>query len=394
MSKSGLSAKFVDNICREGKYYDKFGLYLRVYPSGGKYWEQRFTKSGKRETVGIGQYRDVTLKAARDAALDNLRRARGIRGRKDRAAGSVVPTLVEAAQRVLKLHAPKWSHPRQADIWYRSLERYVFLRLGDLPVSDITSDHLLEVLAPIWTSLNDTAQRVRQRLGTIMKWAIAQRYRTDNPAEAVLGALPRVKRSKSHYAALPHAEVAAALLRVRNSGAFLATRLAFEFLVLTATRSGEARLARWSEIDIDNARWTIPSDRMKARVAHRVPLSARALVVLKEARGLPGGDLVFPSRAGKVISDGTVSMLLKRLGIKAVPHGFRSSFRDWCGETAVPREVAEACLAHVIANKVEAAYARSDLYGRRMPVMEDWAKYVTAGPGPCAPADGTSGGRS
>ena len=395
MSKSGLSAAFVTNIRREGKYYDKHGLYLRVYPSGGRYWEQRFTRNGKRETVGIGQYPDVKLKDARDAALANLQRARRSGVRQDSGVGSVVPTLVEAAQQVLKLHAPKWSNPRSADIWYSSLERYVFPRLGELPVSDITSDHILEVFAPIWTSLNDTAQRVRQRVGTIMKWAIAQRYRTDNPAEAVLGALPRIKRSKAHYPALPHAEVAAALARVRNSGAFLGTRLAFEFLVLTATRSGEVRRARWPEMDLKNARWTIPSARMKARHAHSVPLSSRALVVVKEARErLPGGDLVFPSRAGKVISDGTVSMLLKRFGIKAVPHGFRSSFRDWCGETGVPREVAEACLAHVIANKVEAAYARSTLYGRRVPVMEDWAKYVTAGSGPSALADRNSGSGS
>ena len=395
MSKRGLSAVFVANIQRPGKYYDQYGLYLRVYPSGGRYWEQRLTINGRRRTVGIGPYPDITLKGARDAALDKLRRARCSRGRVDPAADSVAPTLVEAAQRVRELHRPKWSNPRQADIWYGSLERYVFPRLGQLPVSAITSDHLLGVLAPIWMSLNDTAQRVRQRVGTIMKWAIAQRYRTDNPAEAVVGALPRMRRSKAHYAALPHGDVAAAIDLVRGSSAFLGTRLAFEFLVLTATRSGEVRPARWPEIDFEKARWTVPADRMKARVEHRVPLSSRALAVLKEARErFPRGDSVFPSPTGKVISNGTLSNLLKRLGIKAVPHGFRSSFRDWCGETGVPRELAEACLAHVIPDKVEAAYARSDLFDRRVPVMEDWATYVTAGLGPCAPADGTSGGRS
>ena len=380
MSKSGLSAKFVENIRTAGKYYDTLGLYLRVYPSGRKYWEQRFTENGSRRTEGIGRYPKVTLKQARGVALDNLQLLRPRAGPVDRLRRSSVPTLVAASREVLKLHRPKWNNPRQADIWYGSLKRYVFPRLGELPVSDITSDHLLEVLAPIWTSLNDTAQRVRQRLSAIMKWAVAQRYRTDNPAEAVLGALPRVKRSKAHYPALPYADVADAIVLVRSSDAFLGTRLAFEFLVLTATRSGEVRSARWPEIDIHKARWTVPKERMKARVAHRVPLSMRSLEVLEEARQSFGCDgLVFPSPKGTVISDATISRLLKRLEVKAVPHGFRSSFRDWCGETSVAREVAERCLAHVIDNKVEAAYARSDLYNRRVPVMESWARYLTPG---------------
>ena len=288
-----------------------------------------------------------------------------------------VPTLRQAAQAVLALHAPQWTNPRQAKIWYRSLSQYVFPRLGDSLVSDITSDDLLAVLEPIWSSRNDTARRVRQRLGAIMKWAIAQRYRTDNPADVVGVALPRVNRSKEHYLALHHSKVAAAIDLVRRSDAYVSTRLAFEFLVLTAARSGEVRPALWEEFDLEAAMWTVPASRMKARVQHRVPLSGRSLAILREARErFPAGGLVFPSQKGNVISDSTISRVLLRLKVGAVPHGFRSSFRDWCGETGVSREVAEACLAHVVANKVEAAYARSDLFKLRVPVMESWAAYL------------------
>lgn len=388
MSKSKLTAALVHGVREPGKYYDEFGLYLRVERTGRRYWEQRLTVRrlgggpGRPRTMGLGPYPDIGLKAAREAALENLRL--GYRGDDPKLLRkrARVPTLIEAAQAVLELHAPNWSNARQAKIWYGSLEQYVFPRLGDSLVSDITSDDLLAVLEPIWTSRNDTARRVRHRVGAILKWAIAQRYRTDNPADVVALALPRVKRSKSHYPALPHSEVAAALDLVRRSDAFVSTRLAFEYLVLTSARSGEVRSALWEEVDLETAMWTVPASRMKARVEHRVPLSGRSLAVLREARERsPRGGLVFQSRAGEVMSDNTLSCLLRRLRIGAVPHGFRSSFRDWCGDTGVPRELAEACLAHVVANKVEAAYARSDLYNRRVLVMERWAEYLTCGTG-------------
>ena len=210
-----------------------------------------------------------------------------------------------------------------------------------------------------------------------MKWAIAQGYREDNPADAVLGVLPRVRHVAVHHRALPHAKVPAAIAAVHSSAAFPSTKLAFHLLVLTAVRSSEVRHARWEQIDFDAAMWVIPAHRMKTRVEHRVPLSGRALRVLHQARALsPGAELVFPSNSGAPIGKRTFAKLLRELGVEAVPHGFRSSFRDWCGETAVPREVAERCLAHVVRNDVEAAYARSDLYGRRAKVMEDWARYL------------------
>ena len=239
-----------------------------------------------------------------------------------------------------------------------------------------------QFLKPIWNEIPDTARRIRQRIGAVMKWAIAEGYRSDNPAgHALVGALPNNRTNPTHYPALPHNEVSVALAQVRACPAPPGTKLVFEFLVLTAVRSGEARGARWSEFDFASGMWTVPASRMKARSAHRVPLSGRALAILHVARqNLPAGDLVFPSKTGRVIRDAAVSKVLRDRSIPAVPHGFRSSFRDWCGDTAVPRELAEACLAHTVANKVEAAYARTDLYNRRIQVMEDWARYVAHGP--------------
>ena len=205
-------------------------------------------------------------------------------------------------------------------------------------------------------------------------------HRPDNPAgEQVLQALPKIGANRKHYLALPHGKVGRALETIRETEAWPSTKLAFEFLVLTATRSGEVRLALWKEMDLDEAVWAIPGERMKANREHRVPLSSRAVEVLREAgEYFSGGKLVFPSPTGKPLSNATLSKLCRDNAIGAVPHGFRSSFRDWCGETGQPRDVAEQALAHVIKNKAEAAYARSDLFDRRRALMEAWARYVAA----------------
>ena len=215
------------------------------------------------------------------------------------------------------------------------------------------------------------------------------RYRADNPAgEEIAAALPKSPLHVEHMQALPHGEVAGAVAAVRASSAWIGTRLAFEFLVLTAARSGEVRGARWHEIDLEMEVWSIPAARMKAGREHRVPLSGRSIGVLREAAVLRGGpsevesdDLVFPSRRGKVIQVGKMSQLVHRLGIRAVPHGFRSSFRDWGSEcTDHPRAVIEAALAHAVRNQTEAAYARSDLFERRRRLMHDWMQYLNRQP--------------
>ena len=241
----------------------------------------------------------------------------------------------------------------------------------------------MTVLTPIWTTKSETASRVRQRIETVLDWAVAQGYRTDNPAgKAVTKVLPRLPRVKAHHLALPYQDVPRALDLIRTSTANLITRLSFEYLVLTAARNGEVRLARWSEINWKGQRWTIPASRMKARRDHRVHLSERALVILSEARASGNGDtdLVFPGRSGQPLSDMVYSALLRRLAIPAVPHGFRSSFKDWCIEcTDTPWAVGEAALAHTLGNSTEAAYARSDLFQRRRALMEAWAGYLDNG---------------
>lgn len=213
-----------------------------------------------------------------------------------------------------------------------------------------------------------------------MKWAMAKGYRKDNPAAAAIAAaLPQGGAPRKHFRALPLAEVAAAIEKVRKSDAGLAARLALEFLVLTAARSGEVRGARWEEIDVEAATWTIPAGRTKSGREHRVPLSRRAVAVLGVAdRFGDGSGLVFPSAAGGVISSATLAKAVRDLGLDCVPHGFRTSFRMWCGDVGVDREVAEAALAHVVRNKVEAAYARGTLFERRREIMEAWADYVAA----------------
>ena len=232
-----------------------------------------------------------------------------------------------------------------------------------------------------WNSKRVTAQRVRQRIGAVMKWAVAQGYREDNPAgDAISAALPKQGGRVRHQRALPHGEVASALDRVRASDALASTKLALEMLVLTACRSGEVRRARWPEFDLEEAIWTIPEERTKSGREHRVPLSSGALKVLDQAKALGNGDgLVFPGLRLRPLADATLSLLLRRFGIPCVPPGMRSSFRDWCSETGVRREVAEAALAHVVKNRVEAAYARSDLLESRREVMERWSDYLAMG---------------
>ena len=372
-----LTAAFVRSVTKPGKYYDSFGLFLQVFPSGAKCWQQRITYNRRRRTLGLGGHRVVTLAMARAAAIENLRLVREGKDPLVAKRRPEVPTFSESAQATVKALSAGWSNPKEESAWMSSFERYVFPRLGSLLVSDIQPSDILEVVSPIWSTKNTMARRMRQRIGAVMKWAMAYGYRMDNPAgEAIMGALPRMSKEK-HHAAVPHAEVVHVISLVYASNSWQITKLAFEFLILTAVRSGEVRGARWEEIDLDTAVWTIPAQRMKIRVEHKVPLSARAIEILREARKCTGSTkLVFPSKTGRPLSDVTFSQLMKTLNVKAVPHGFRSSFRDWCGETGMPREVSEACLAHTVGTAVEVAYRRTKFLERRREVMEKWARYL------------------
>ena len=351
-----------------------------MLPSGGKQWIQRLVIGGKRRDLGLRTYPLVSLAEAREQAFTNRKLARAAGDPLALMRRPDVPTFEKAAAMVIGIHRPSWkSGGKSAAQWEASLRDYVFPRIGDKRVDQVTTADVMAVLLALWNDKPETARRVRQRIGAVMKWAVAQGYRPDNPAgEAIGAALPKHNHIiKRHHRALPYAEVAGAIEAVRGSGAYAGSKLAFEFLVLTACRSGEVRLATWDEIDLGSAEWSIPPERMKAKRDHRVPLSNRAVEVLREAQRLSDGmGLVFPSPTGRTISDNTLSKLLRELGINAVPHGFRSSFRDWAAEcTNAPRAVMEAALAHVVGG-VEGAYARSDLIERRRRLMDDWAVYL------------------
>ena len=262
------------------------------------------------------------------------------------------------------------------------MERYVFPRIGGRPVSEVNTADVLEILTPIWHVKAATAREVRQRIRSVLEWAIALDMRNDNPCDRVVPVLGPQNDIVTHRQALPHKDVAAAIETVRASTSPQpAVKLAFELLVLTAARSGEVRLATWDEMDVAGRVWTVPALRMKAKREHRVPLCGRAIEILDAARALgDGSGLVFPMRSGRPISPSTLPKMLQYHEIAAVAHGFRSSFRDWAAEeTDHPREVIEAALAHVVQNKVEAAYARSDLFERRRRLMDDWAEYLSGG---------------
>lgn len=255
--------------------------------------------------------------------------------------------------------------------------------MGRVRVSDVSTADVLGVLTPIWLDKPETARRVRQRIGTVMKWAVAQGWRQDNPADTISSALPRHEKRQTPRKSLPYSELPQFMDDLRATKANDLTKLALELIILTACRSGEVRLARWEEIDLTCAEWTIPAERMKAKREHRVPLSERAVEILTEAKALgeaQGDDsgLVFPgTKRGKPLSDMTLTKLVKGMGYDVHVHGFRSTFKVWAQErTTFPREVTEAALAHTIKDKAEAAYARSDLFEKRERLMNSWARFV------------------
>ncbi len=381
MPKTGtpLSATAVRNLKEPGKYYDLHGLFLRIEPTGSRRWVQRVSVAGRQREIGLGSADLVTLAEARELAVSNKKLARA--GGDPLAAKQqhlAIPSLNEAIDKVIELYAPTWTNAKHAAQFKSTLTNYVTPRLGRRPVNDIQAADILSVLQPIWVDKNETARRVKQRIGTVMKWAIAQGYRTDDPTLALNQVLPKPNRKPKHRASLPYTDVADCLNAIKNSDAMLSTKLAIELLVLTATRSGEVRLADWSEVDLDAKTWTIPAERMKMKEEHIIPLSDRALHVLQQANALGDDGLIFPGmRSGRPMSDMTMSKLVKELGYPVDIHGFRTSFRTWVQEqTNTAHEVAERALAHKTTNKVEAAYARSDLFEKRRKLMDAWASYL------------------
>jgi integrase len=385
-----LGAKFVEKVNKLGRYHDGRGLYLQV--AGGKSWLGRFQLDGKEHWQGYGPYPEISLARAREKHEEARRlRAEGInpleakhaqrRAEKQAAtkAAAEAVTFRQAAEQYIAAYQAGWSNQVHARQWPQSLADFVYPQLGDTPCWAITTANVLRVLQPIWTIRAETAKRVQKRIENVLDYAKTQGWRSgDNPAAwkgNLQFTLPR--RSKvapvEHHAALPWQDVPGFMRKLEDVPGMSA--LALRLLVLTACRSAEVLGAHWLEVDLASKVWTIPAARMKANREHRVPLSELALAVLAEAARF--GDSTGLTFAGT--SRAGVWRLLTSLEPGVTVHGFRSSFRDWAGETTNhPREVVEHALAHRIGDKAEQAYARGDLFQKRRRVMDEWAAFCTA----------------
>ncbi|MDE2344705.1 MAG: integrase arm-type DNA-binding domain-containing protein [Betaproteobacteria bacterium] len=398
MAEGKLTAMQVNKLTKPGHHGDGGGLYLRVREDR-KVWFFRYKVAGKSHWLGLGPYPDYPLAEAREAARQCRRQLReGIdplearRAAKDAAQAATETTFKAVAQAYIAAHKDTWRNPKHAAQWPATLEAYVYPRFGDKPVHAVSVADVLAVLEPIWRVIPETASRVRGRIEIVLDYAAARHLRTgENPARwrgHLQHTLPkREKVAKvEHHAATPWADLPALYAKLTESNGMAA--MCLRFLILNATRSGEARGATWAEIDINKKLWTIPGDRMKAGREHRIPLSAPAVALLEEMAqlGTEPARLVFPGQVkGKPLSDVALNKALATAGGgKHTVHGMRSTFRDWCAErTTYPREVAETALAHTNKDKVEAAYLRGDHFEQRRRLMDDWATYTTV---PAAPA--------
>ena len=324
----------------------------------------------------------VKLAEARETALDNKRLIRAGRDPLAEKRKEKVPaiTFEQAARKAHAELSPTWKNPKDRAAFLATLKSYCFPRLGAMPVAAVTSAEVRQAILAAREKVPEVARKLTIRAAAVFRWAIAEGLRVDNPASVDALALPKVERPPVHRKALPYSEVSGCIEAVRASRASATAKLALEFLILTCSRSGEVRGARWEECDLVANVWTVPASRMKMKRAHRVPLCARSLEILTEAEQLiDGSGLVFPSVRGKSLSDMTLSKLVKELGFAADVHGFRTSFRTWAQErTNFPREVCEQALAHVTGDAAERAYARSDVLAQRRSLMEAWASYLAA----------------
>ena len=365
------------------------GLALQVQPSGARSWVLRFSIAGKRREMGLGGFPDVTLADARRRAREEREKAdKGVDPIAERKAAANILradlakafTFKSAALAYIEAHEPSWRNAKHGEQWRNTLES-TYPVIGDLQVRDVALPHVLAVLQPIWRTKTETASRLRGRIESVLDWATARGYREGlNPArwkghlDHLLPSPRRIMKT-GHHAALHVGEIGAFMQRLRAQQGISARAL--EFVIQTAARSGEARGAQWTEIDLDAATWIVPAERMKAHKEHRVPLPDAAVKLLRGLPRIAGTDLVFPAPRGGQLSDMSLVAVTRRMKVQAVPHGFRSTFRDWCSErTNYPREVAEMALAHAIGNAVEAAYRRGDLFEKRRLMMDDWSKFL------------------
>lgn len=386
-----LSALEVARLKEPGHYAvgGVVGLYLYVGAAGAKSWVLRVMVGEKRRHMGLGSFPSVTLAQARDKARDArnaidegedpIARREAARSRLQ-AEQATQKTFQQAAEAYIDSHGDAWGNAKHRAQWTSTLETYAYPVIGRLLVQDVEQEHVLQVLEPIWKTKNETAVRLRGRMENVLDWAAVRKLRTgENPARWKghldhLLAMPSKVKKVTHHRALPVDEMSDFMTKLRGAEGTAARAL--EFVILTAARSGEVRGATWSEIDFKEKVWTIPAERMKAGREHRVPLSGRAIALVRSLPKVDKVEYLFPGTKGGPLSDMSLTAVLRRMQVDAVPHGFRSTFRDWVGErTDFPREVAEQALAHVLQNKTEAAYRRGDGLEKRRAMMEAWAKF-------------------
>lgn len=385
-----LSALEVARLTEPGHYAvgGVVGLYLYVGDAGAKSWVLRVMVGNKRRHMGLGSYPTVPLAQAREKARD----ARGLVERGEdpidrreaaksrlQAHQATQKTFEQAAEAFIDSHGDTWRNAKHRAQWTSTLETYAYPLIGKLLVQDVQQEQVLQVLEPIWKTKNETAVRLRGRIENVLDWATVRKYRTgENPARWKghldhLLAMPSKVKKVTHHRALPLDVMSDFMPKLRGAEGTAARAL--EFVILTAARSGEVRGATWSEIDFNDRVWTIPAERMKAGREHRVPLSDRAIALVRSLPKVDKVEYLFPGTKGGPLSDMSLTAVLRRMQVDAVPHGFRSTFRDWVGEhTDFPREVAEQALAHVLHNKTEAAYRRGDGLEKRRAMMQAWAK--------------------
>lgn len=387
-----LNAVYVSRLKQPGMHFvgGAPGLALQVLPSGGRSWVLRIRVHGKRRDMGLGSFPDISLSLARDLARDVRAKVKqGVdpiaerQASRSRAVAERVAmrTFKQCAERYITSMEENWKSPKSPQQWRNTLATYAYPTMGNLAAKDIELSHVMAVLEPIWRTKTETASRVRGRIESVLDWAAVNGLRSAvNPArwkghlDKLLPARAKVKQVK-HHDALPYRdmnEVWARLLEKDGIGA-----LALRFGILCASRSGEVRGATWDEFDEDKRLWVIPAVRMKGNREHRVPLSETAWNLFKAQPRDDESPYVFRgTKKGASLSDSTLSKVLKDMGVPAVPHGFRSTFKDWSSEcTNYPSEMSEMALAHAVADPVEAAYRRGDMLERRRQMMDDWASF-------------------